>query len=124
VRRGFDDRGQPRPHRRGRGPQAVFAAAAELRANLLEQGVVGHDDGHDVSGTKGWEQYLTILVGGGGALGSVVALFRAWLNRDRRRFLVLRKRVDGRIVAEVEIGGEMVSDETIRAALGRVADLD
>ncbi|MFF5219102.1 hypothetical protein [Micromonospora sp. NPDC000442] len=104
--------------------EAALSAADDLRADLLEQGLIAHDEGSDVPGTKGWEQYLTILVGGGGALGSVVALFHAWLNRDRRRFLILRKRVDGRIVAEVEIAGDTVSDETIRAALEQVVDLE
>jgi hypothetical protein len=107
----------------GLGPDhpAVRAATEELLVDLSSgAGLTFSDGGTPEPGTKGWVHDLMFAAGSTGAIGSVVRIFHLWLKRDRRRSLTLSKYVDGGHVLNIEITGDPISEETVRAAIERL----
>lgn len=68
-------------------------------------------------GTKGaWEQLVLEVASPSGA-AAVVALFRLWLHRDRKRSVRVTIRTDDRPPVEVEANGESISLDALKAAI-------
>ena len=100
---------------------AALRAAEELRDEL--RGVRGcriEERQTPTNRAKGAVSDLVLALGGPAVIAGVVAIFRLWLQRDRRdRSLILRSGSDGDD-SFVEIHGANVSDQTIRQAMDRM----
>jgi hypothetical protein len=72
-----------------------------------------------VEGTKGGTDALVLALGSAGAFNAAVHFFRAWIERDRDRRVVITWTVCGQ-TNTVTITGEVIDDEAIAKATDAV----
>jgi Effector Associated Constant Component 1 len=109
---------------------AFLEAAAELDAMLREDPEVPARPASAAgpgAGAAGKGALLAAAVDLGGsatATTAFVRIVRLWLQRDRRRSIVLRRTLPDGTTLEREISGEGISDQTLRAALESIDQAD
>jgi hypothetical protein len=96
---------------------AVAGARSELVElhDALSRAVEGYDAEAAPAGKTGLE-VIILALGSAGAITAAVEAFKAWLNRDRSRHVVLSW-ADGDEEHRIELVGDRLSEDSVRAAL-------
>jgi hypothetical protein len=101
--------------------EAWRAQTAPLFSELRRSGFSLRKDHEPMEGQRGGAAELILALKSAGALTAAVAVFRAWLDRDTSRRVVLRHRAttkDGEIV--IDLRADKMNNEAIKALLSKL----